>query len=236
MRGAAVPRLTNRRVACAGRASATLDLVFGAMAQLVARLVRNEKVGGSNPPSSTGQWPPPLSGGHFSLERTPTVTIATQCDVDVRGMSVVNILLAAVARWFRLTTGQHRDSMGLRGTRTSANSLSGSRICVPCVSRIALWWLGLWSGCCVGVLFEVSIVCHVFYAMDALWLGLFVGLVVACLFCFGLPAVSAVVRACVACVWWWVWWVGWVMVFFHCCLWFCLESLILAQDERWRRA
>ena len=29
--------------------------------------------------------------------------------------------------------------------------------------------------------------CHVFYAMDALWLGLFVGLVVACLFCFGLP-------------------------------------------------
>ena len=55
--------------------------------------------------------------------------------------------------------------------------------------------------------------CHVFYAMDALWLGLFVGLVVACLFCFGLPAVSAVVRACVACVWWWVWWVGWVMVF-----------------------
>src|SRR5690606_18851338 len=27
----------------------------GAMAQLVARLVRNEKAGGSNPPSSTGQ-------------------------------------------------------------------------------------------------------------------------------------------------------------------------------------
>ena len=27
--------------------------VLGAMAQLVARLVRNEKVGGSNPPSST---------------------------------------------------------------------------------------------------------------------------------------------------------------------------------------
>ena len=27
----------------------------GAMAQLVARLVRNEKVGGSNPPSSTDQ-------------------------------------------------------------------------------------------------------------------------------------------------------------------------------------
>ena len=37
------------------------------------------------------------------------------------------------------------------------------------------------------MLFENSIVCHVFYAMDALWLGLFVGLFVACLFCFGLP-------------------------------------------------
>ena len=39
----------------------------GAMAQLVARLVRNEKVGGSNPPSSTGQWPPRDRGGHIVL-------------------------------------------------------------------------------------------------------------------------------------------------------------------------
>ena len=32
---------------------ARINLAPGAMAQLVARLVRNEKVGGSNPPSST---------------------------------------------------------------------------------------------------------------------------------------------------------------------------------------
>ena len=39
---------------CAFRAARVVRyLSLGAMAQLVARLVRNEKVGGSNPPSST---------------------------------------------------------------------------------------------------------------------------------------------------------------------------------------
>ena len=92
----------------------------------------------------------------------------------------------------------------------------------------------------VGVLFENSIVCHVFYAMAlgaahvCVW---FLGFV---LFWFAWP-----------CVWGWVgpglvfWTVvltlgsGWLLVCGWLGLefcWFCLESLILAQDERWRRA
>ena len=42
--------------------------VLGAMAQLVARLVRNEKVGGSNPPSSTTDRHPIVDVG-FSYVR-----------------------------------------------------------------------------------------------------------------------------------------------------------------------
>ena len=97
----------------------------------------------------------------------------------------------------------------------------------------------------LGVLFENSIVCHVFYAIWSWGLRM-----VVCgfwgLFCFGLPG-------------FWLLWlgVGWGYVvwfsglFTDCCsglascfvvwgwlgfCWFCLESLILAQDERWRRA
>ena len=43
--------------------------VLGAMAQLVARLVRNEKVGGSNPPSSTTHRHPIVDVG-FLFART----------------------------------------------------------------------------------------------------------------------------------------------------------------------
>ena len=94
----------------------------------------------------------------------------------------------------------------------------------------------------VGVLFENSIVCHVFYAMalgaahdfGCVW---FLGFV---LFWF----------AWLSFVWGWVgpglvFWTfvltlgsGWLCLWLvgACFCWFCLESLILAQDERWRRA
>ena len=88
-----------------------------------------------------------------------------------------------------------------------------------------------WPEISVGVLFENSIVCHVFYAMA-------LGLRMLCvwfwgLFCFGLPGPD---------LFWG--WVGLGLVFWTVVLvgtvfgfdWFCLESLILAQDERWRRA
>ena len=94
----------------------------------------------------------------------------------------------------------------------------------------------------VGVLFENSIVCHVFYAMalgaahgfGCVW---FLGFV---LFWFAWLSL--------------LWGLGWAWSgFLDCCTdywvlagclwlvgawfcWFCLESLILAQDERWRRA
>ena len=97
----------------------------------------------------------------------------------------------------------------------------------------------------LGVLFENSIVCHVFYAIWSWGLRM-----VVCgfwgLFCFGLPG------SLDFCVWGvglgLVWFSG---LFTDCCsglascfvvwgwlgfCWFCLESLILAQDERWRRA
>ena len=44
------------------------------MAQLVARLVRNEKVGGSNPPSSTEKTDTQLVSVGFLLLREPVVT------------------------------------------------------------------------------------------------------------------------------------------------------------------
>ena len=95
----------------------------------------------------------------------------------------------------------------------------------------------------VGVLFENSIVCHVFYAMALgaahdFWLCVVFGV----LFCFGLTGPL--------CCGGWVgpglvfWTVvltlgsGWLLVcgWLGLFCWFCLESLILAQDERWRRA
>ena len=91
----------------------------------------------------------------------------------------------------------------------------------------------------LGVLFENSIVCHVFYAI---W---FWGAVRLCgflgLFVFGLPGSGFCLGLGWALVWfsglctdccsgWLLFW-GWLGF-----CWFCLESLILAQDERWRRA
>ena len=98
----------------------------------------------------------------------------------------------------------------------------------------------------MGVLFENSIVCHVFYAMAS---GAARGFLVVCgfggLFCFGLPGpldfcVWGVGLGCGLVFWavvltlgsgWPLFVVGWGLI-----CWFCLESLILAQDERWRRA
>ena len=97
----------------------------------------------------------------------------------------------------------------------------------------------------MGVLFENSIVCHVFYAM-ALGAAHDFGCVwLLGLFCFGLPGprfFSFVVGVGLGfgLVFWavvltlgsgWLFVVGWGLF-----CWFCLESLILAQDERWRRA
>ena len=95
----------------------------------------------------------------------------------------------------------------------------------------------------VGVLFENSIVCHVFYAMAlgaahvCVW---FLGFV---LFWFAWSSFRFVVGVGLGCglvFWavvltlgsgWPLFVVGWGLI-----CWFCLESLILAQDERWRRA
>ena len=93
----------------------------------------------------------------------------------------------------------------------------------------------------MGVLFENSIVCHVFYAMA-------LGAAHVCVWFLGLV------------LFWFAWllavvvggWVGPGLVFWAVLTvalagsvlvvwgwlgfcWFCLESLILAQDERWRR-
>ena len=114
----------------------------------------------------------------------------------------------------------------------------------------------------MGVLFEISIVCHVlcswlvggwffwlpavlclaFFSVISLVVGgsgvlpgllfvgglgvclaLLLGLGVSCLasFCGGLGVGWGLFSICLAAAFW---------------LWFCLESLILAQDERWRRA
>ena len=103
----------------------------------------------------------------------------------------------------------------------------------------------------MGVLFEISIVCHVLcswlvggwrfsgcllfcawlsFLSLVWWLGgrvcclaLLLGLGVSCLasFCGGVGCGLGFVLRCLAAAFW---------------LWFCLESLILAQDERWRRA
>ena len=96
----------------------------------------------------------------------------------------------------------------------------------------------------MGVLFENSIVCHVFYAM-ALGAARDFG----CVWSFGV----CFVLVCLALVflglgWAWSGFLGCLLTvalaWLHVLLcgawlgfcWFCLESLILAQDERWRRA
>ena len=95
----------------------------------------------------------------------------------------------------------------------------------------------------MGVLFENSIVCHVFYAMvpwGCAWLCVvFLGLVLfwfAWLLLWGLGgAMWSGFLGClltVALAWLHVLLCGAWLGF----CWFCLESLILAQDERWRRA
>ena len=99
----------------------------------------------------------------------------------------------------------------------------------------------------LGVLFENSIVCHVFYAIWS-WGLRMVGFCLLCVVfgaCFVLVCLAPVVGVGWGHV---VWFSG---LFTDCCsglascfvvwgwlgfCWFCLESLILAQDERWRRA
>ena len=93
------------------------------------------------------------------------------------------------------------------------------------------------------MLFENSIVCHVFYAMalgaardfGCVWsFGVCFVLVCLALVFLGLGwAWSGFLDCCTDCGFWLaicLWLVG----AWFC--WFCLESLILAQDERWRRA
>ena len=91
----------------------------------------------------------------------------------------------------------------------------------------------------LGVLFENSIVCYVFYAI---WFWGAVHGLCGCVWFLG-----------AVCFWFaWLWvllgvGLGYVVWFSGLCTgfslavwlgfcWFCLESLILAQDERWRRA
>ena len=76
----------------------------------------------------------------------------------------------------------------------------------------------------MGVLFENSIVCHVFYAIVGVPAGSWFVLGVGGCACFVFGFACACL--CGGC--------GLGLEFFS--LKFCLESLILAQDERWRRA
>ena len=93
------------------------------------------------------------------------------------------------------------------------------------------------------MLFENSIVCHVFYAMalgaahgfGCVW---FLGFV---LFWFAWPFLlwgwvgpGLVFWTVVLTIGFWLAACLWLVGAWFC--WFCLESLILAQDERWRRA
>ena len=101
----------------------------------------------------------------------------------------------------------------------------------------------------LGVLFENSIVCHVFYAIWS-WGLRMVGF---CLLCVVFGACFVLVCLSPGCCGWglgWAWsgFLGGLLTvalaWLHVLLWgaglgfcwFCLESLILAQDERWRRA
>ena len=96
----------------------------------------------------------------------------------------------------------------------------------------------------LGVLFENSIVCHVFYAI---WFWGAVHGLFGCVWflgavCFWFAWLCFFV---VGLGWAWSGFLDCVLTFFGVlagCFgwlgfcWFCLESLILAQDERWRRA
>ena len=93
----------------------------------------------------------------------------------------------------------------------------------------------------MGVLFENSIVCHVFYAM-ALGAAHDFGCVWLLGSCFVLVCLALVLGLgwawsgfldCCTDFGFWLAVCGWLGLEF---CWFCLESLILAQDERWRRA
>ena len=91
--------------------------------------------------------------------------------------------------------------------------------------------LRAWRATSLGVLFEISIVCLVFVF---LFVWFFAGCVLGASCCGRVPGVCLACFVCLggagswgACVSW-VRGVSWVVVF--------LESLILAQDERWRRA
>ena len=94
----------------------------------------------------------------------------------------------------------------------------------------------------VGVLFENSIVCHVFYAMalgaahdfGCVWFLGFVLFWFAWLLFWGWVGPGLVFWTVVLTLGsGWLLVCGWLGLEF---CWFCLESLILAQDERWRRA
>ena len=94
----------------------------------------------------------------------------------------------------------------------------------------------------MGVLFENSIVCHVFYAMalgaahdfGCVWFLGFVLFWFAWLLFWGWVGPGLVFWTVVLTLGsGWLLVCGWLGLEF---CWFCLESLILAQDERWRRA
>ena len=102
----------------------------------------------------------------------------------------------------------------------------------------------------MGVLFENSIVCHVFYAIWS-WGLRMVGFCLLCVVfgaCFVLVClvlISFVVGVGLGLVWFsGLFLLTVALAWLHVLLcgawlgfcWFCLESLILAQDERWRRA
>ena len=90
---------------------------------------------------------------------------------------------------------------------------------VGCVAWPSFCW-GV--GCCLALLLGLGVFCLACLLFDVCcWGG--GGLGVSCLasFCGGLGVGWGLFSICLAAAFW---------------LWFCLESLILAQDERWRRA
>ena len=80
------------------------------MAQLVARLVRNEKVGGSNPPSSTTRMRlEPLPSSMVSVRASlPSPAQAGYRVIGVNGVRGVSRTGAALAVHHRVALGHHR--------------------------------------------------------------------------------------------------------------------------------